>query len=83
MEDHCASDDESSESENDEQPLVIKMLQSMLANKKTVGYRHTQNLQLPEAEQIALELHKTDLQTKMATQKEELAAADYERILKC
>lgn len=38
----------------------------MLANKKTVGYRHAQNLLLPMGDEVAEEINKGELQTKMA-----------------
>jgi hypothetical protein len=38
----------------------------MLANKKTVGYRHAQNLLLPLGDDVAEEIYKGNLHTKMA-----------------
>lgn len=71
------------DSEGDEEPLVIKMLQSMLATKKTVGYRQQQNEYIPSGEQIAVEIEKNAMNDKMEQQRKEIEQQDYERLLKC
>jgi hypothetical protein len=77
------TEENSSESEHDEQPLVIKMLESMLAVKKTVEYRLQQNMLLPSAEAIADEVRRYLMSFKRASQIEEIVKADYDRVLKC
>ena len=55
----------------------------MLANKKTVGYRHELNLMLPQGEEVAAEIAKTAMSTKMADQKRSIENEDHQRLLKC
>lgn len=67
----------------DEEPIVIKMLDSMLARKKTVQERLDLNMMLPTSEQVKKELRNLLIQERVTRNKEELAQAEYERLLKC
>lgn len=59
------------------------MLQSMLATKTTVAQRQQLNAMQPKGEEIAVELVKEQMTSKMAQQKKQIAQDDYERLKKC
>lgn len=65
----------------DEEPIVIKMLDTMLARKKTVRERLELNMLLPTAEQVRKELKILLVQEQVNRNKEELAQAEYDRLV--
>ena len=65
----------------DEEPIVIKMLDTMLARKKTVRERLELNMLLPTAEQVKKELKILLVQEQVNRNKEELAQAEYDRLV--
>ena len=67
----------------DEEPIVIKMLDSMLSRKKTVQERLDLNMMLPTSESVKKELRNLLIQEEINRNKEELAQAEYERLVKC
>ena len=64
----------------DEEPIVIKMLDSMLSRKKTVQERLDLNMMLPTSESVKKELRNLLIQEQINRNKEELAQAEYEEL---